>query len=181
MTDAPRAQAGWYPDPTGRHEHRFWDGNAWTLDVADDGVAGIDARVRGTAAEQRGTTATTTSPEVPVVTDATRRRRPRRRVLLAAAVMAVAAAAGFLLSSSVFAGGDARDEYPAAVEANFVSSCRQSGGTNDACRCALDRIEDQYDLGAFTEASSEYDRTGVLPEKMSDAVLECLSEQTQQH
>lgn len=28
----------WYPDPTGRHEHRYWDGQRWTEHVADGGV-----------------------------------------------------------------------------------------------------------------------------------------------
>ena len=27
--------AGWYPDPSGRHSHRWWDGAAWTEHVAD--------------------------------------------------------------------------------------------------------------------------------------------------
>ena len=27
--------AGWYPDPHGRHSHRWWDGAAWTEHVAD--------------------------------------------------------------------------------------------------------------------------------------------------
>ena len=34
--------ANWYPDPTGRHEHRYWDGNAWTDHVSDRGVTGTD-------------------------------------------------------------------------------------------------------------------------------------------
>jgi uncharacterized protein YxjI len=29
----------WHPDPTGRHELRYWDGRAWTDDVSDQGVA----------------------------------------------------------------------------------------------------------------------------------------------
>jgi len=29
----------WYPDPTGAHEHRWWDGADWTSHVADAGVA----------------------------------------------------------------------------------------------------------------------------------------------
>jgi hypothetical protein len=33
---------GWFPDPTGRHDHRWWDGLAWTGHVADAGVAGLD-------------------------------------------------------------------------------------------------------------------------------------------
>jgi hypothetical protein len=28
---------GWHPDPVGRHEHRYWDGNQWTDHVADQG------------------------------------------------------------------------------------------------------------------------------------------------
>jgi Protein of unknown function (DUF2510) len=31
-------EIGWYPDPTGRHEVRYWDGGRWTERVADDGV-----------------------------------------------------------------------------------------------------------------------------------------------
>ena len=36
------ARADWYPDPTGRHEHRYWDGSHWTVHVADRGVASAD-------------------------------------------------------------------------------------------------------------------------------------------
>jgi uncharacterized protein YxjI len=32
----------WYPDPTGRHQLRYWDGAVWTDHVADDGTAGND-------------------------------------------------------------------------------------------------------------------------------------------
>jgi hypothetical protein len=31
------APAGWFEDPDGRHQYRFWDGTAWTDHVADDG------------------------------------------------------------------------------------------------------------------------------------------------
>ena len=173
MTDAPRAQAGWYPDPTGRHEHRYWDGNAWTLDVADDGVPGIDARAR-TA------TAAPTTPETRGDTDTRSTRRPRTKVLVAAAIAAVAALVGFVLSSSVFSQDDARAEYPAGIEARFVRSCREGGSTKDACRCALDHIEEDYDLAEFSAASSEYDQTGVLPQKMQAAARDCVSEQSSQ-
>ena len=27
MSDHP---ADWYPDPSGKHEHRYWDGTVWT-------------------------------------------------------------------------------------------------------------------------------------------------------
>lgn len=34
--------ADWYPDPTHRHELRYWDGAAWTDHVSDQGVTGTD-------------------------------------------------------------------------------------------------------------------------------------------
>ncbi len=35
--------ANWYPDPTGRHGQRYWDGTQWTEHVFTDGVQGVDA------------------------------------------------------------------------------------------------------------------------------------------
>jgi hypothetical protein len=35
--------AGWYPDPSGGHESRYWNGTDWTSDVADRGVAATAA------------------------------------------------------------------------------------------------------------------------------------------
>lgn len=32
----------WHPDPTGKHDHRWWDGTRWTEHVADRGVASVD-------------------------------------------------------------------------------------------------------------------------------------------
>lgn len=34
--------AGWHPDPTGRHQLRWWDGQGWTPAVHDGGVHGTD-------------------------------------------------------------------------------------------------------------------------------------------
>lgn len=39
MTTSP---ANWYPDPTGRHELRYFDGAAWTDHVSDGGTTGTD-------------------------------------------------------------------------------------------------------------------------------------------
>jgi hypothetical protein len=39
---AGAAPAGWYPDPCGRHEHRFWDGACWSPAVADQGAQSSD-------------------------------------------------------------------------------------------------------------------------------------------
>jgi len=45
---APTPQAipaGWYPDPSGRYELRYWDGNAWTEHVARQGQMYTDPPV----------------------------------------------------------------------------------------------------------------------------------------
>lgn len=40
---SPPAPAGdWHPDPSGRHEHRYYDGTAWTEHVVDGAVQGTD-------------------------------------------------------------------------------------------------------------------------------------------
>lgn len=41
-----KAPAGWYADPSGRHQHRYWDGTRWTPWVADAGVTSRDPPTR---------------------------------------------------------------------------------------------------------------------------------------
>jgi type II secretory pathway pseudopilin PulG len=41
-TPAPPQAPAWQPDPTGRHEARFWDGYRWTEHISDRGVQGTD-------------------------------------------------------------------------------------------------------------------------------------------
>lgn len=41
------ADAGWWADPSGRHEMRFWNGSAWTDHVSDGGNPGSDALAEG--------------------------------------------------------------------------------------------------------------------------------------
>jgi hypothetical protein len=42
----PLPPAGWFADPSLRHEHRYWDGAAWTDHVADRGVTAFDPVTR---------------------------------------------------------------------------------------------------------------------------------------
>jgi hypothetical protein len=42
---APAVPAGWYSDPSGRYELRYWDGLAWTEHVARNGQQYTDAPV----------------------------------------------------------------------------------------------------------------------------------------
>lgn len=34
--------AAWHPDPSGRHQYRYWDGVQWTSHVSDDGQQSVD-------------------------------------------------------------------------------------------------------------------------------------------
>jgi hypothetical protein len=45
MHPAPAPAAGWFPDPSGRHELRYWSGTIWTEHVADAGQGSIDRLV----------------------------------------------------------------------------------------------------------------------------------------
>lgn len=38
--------AAWHPDPSGRHQYRFWDGHRWTDWIANDGVRGKDPLIQ---------------------------------------------------------------------------------------------------------------------------------------
>jgi hypothetical protein len=38
----PEQPSGWFPDPNGRHEHRYFNGRTWTADVSDGGQRSID-------------------------------------------------------------------------------------------------------------------------------------------
>ena len=42
MTDTQGYGANWYPDPWGRHEHRYFDGAKWTEHVGDHGRQSVD-------------------------------------------------------------------------------------------------------------------------------------------
>ena len=42
MTNEPGAAAGWYADPMGRYEHRYYNGREWSADVSVGGQRFVD-------------------------------------------------------------------------------------------------------------------------------------------
>lgn len=38
----------WYPDPSGKHEHRYWDGTTWTNRVMSGGKESVDSTAEAT-------------------------------------------------------------------------------------------------------------------------------------
>jgi hypothetical protein len=59
MTQTTTA-ANWYQDPTGRHQLRYHDGNAWTEHVSDNGVTSTDPVDAPAPVEQKRKVAWTT-------------------------------------------------------------------------------------------------------------------------
>lgn len=57
--EATGTPAAWHPDPVGRHELRYWNGERWTDHVSDGGVQGTDPVVAEVTPD-----ATTTEPDV---------------------------------------------------------------------------------------------------------------------
>lgn len=47
--------AAWHPDPTGRHEYRWWDGTRWTEHVADGGQVAVDPLPGGPGSQASST------------------------------------------------------------------------------------------------------------------------------
>jgi hypothetical protein len=64
--------------------------------------------------------------------------------------------------------------FPTVVETNFMTGCTGSGGNTSYCRCALDHLEQDYDLGEFAEAEQSFTTTGKLPDSMMNAVRDCV-------
>jgi hypothetical protein len=207
MTTTGRPAAAWYPDPSGRHQHRYWDGERWTLHVADDGVTDIEGHAPQPVVQQpvvpqpvvqqpvvpqaqpvtQWTPTPTPAPAygaspVPVASS-----KARGVVVVIAVVVAIA---GIGLTAMLALGRSSDDggtsaaaggqRYPETVEANFMSGCTGGGGTPDYCRCALDHLEQDYDLREFAEAERSYTATGQLPDSMVGAVRECLPKLFQQ-
>lgn len=46
MTTPTMTPAGWYADPSLRHEYRYWDGTVWTPNVSDRGLPATDPELR---------------------------------------------------------------------------------------------------------------------------------------
>ena len=111
MTEHP---AAWHPDPTRRHQFRYWDGESWTVNVADHGIASVDPSMelpRASAAD--GVEPVEPASEPLSDADPQRRRWPW---VLAVAVLAVGVAAVLLLQ-----GGGSGDQRAAPLDAEQQS------------------------------------------------------------
>jgi hypothetical protein len=60
--------ANWYPDPSAQHEFRYWDGAAWTHDVADRGQTSVDPITAPPHGAVGGQSVGTAGPETVLMT-----------------------------------------------------------------------------------------------------------------
>jgi hypothetical protein len=204
MTSSVRTP-GWFPDPAGRHEHRWWDGERWTVQVADHGVTSVDHGPERTVTpvvqqaprqwSQPSTSGWESDPRFsgqswPTSTSSTAtpgvaRSSAKRSWIFAVAILVAIAGVGVTAALALGRTGDDSANfdggtYPVAIESNFMRGCTSTGGMENYCRCALTHIEEDYDdLGDLAEAEQEYLRTGQLPEEMKTAAYACLSLQVQ--
>ena len=96
MSQPPVSQpADWYPDPSGRHEHRYWDGAAWTDHVSDAGVASTDAYATAADATNGDATTADTGPGLDV-----RAAGLHQQVHIIAGVMVIRSAGSAMILST---------------------------------------------------------------------------------
>lgn len=141
---------GWHPDPTGRHESRYWNGTAWTDHVADGGVTFSDPLEGGTVTSEV-TALPGEPPPAPVVSpsaDGTgpvlgddaqpwavpsglRRRLPPTPVVVVAVVVVLAVVVGLvaLVAGSGDDGGT--DAERAGTTASEPSTSEEEAQTSD--------------------------------------------------
>jgi len=169
--------AGWNPDPTGRHELRYWDGSTWTDHVSDRGVAATDPIADATAAPAQASPAaqptpartaptpdptqvtptSATPPATPVFTGgaAVSTGRSKTSMLIGGAIavaVVVAAGAFFLLR-----GDDTRDV--GVARAGLLNILDETDAPSDVTDEAVDIGACPFDFaGPATTALQEADR-----------------------
>ncbi|MGH9212149.1 MAG: DUF2510 domain-containing protein [Acidimicrobiales bacterium] len=158
------AEPGWYVDPTGRHEHRYWTGADWSRHVDDAGLRSVDTvesltetgptYVVPAARPRRGSS--------PRRSRRPRRRRRRSRFALVAVILAVAiglaggAAAGLILTLDDSTDGDTAvaapvDPLASSLEEYIVDTSVGEVGEDDAS-CMTSSIIDTVGREALVNA-----------------------------
>lgn len=106
-------QAGWYPDPAGRHQHRYWDGQAWTSHVGNNGVVTTDEiNSPATATPPATHPARSQDAEIAALQEADERGDAEASVLLGQALRKVGK---YDLAREAYERGDARGHPEAAM------------------------------------------------------------------
>lgn len=66
------------------------------------------------------------------------------------------------------------EEYPRQVVENFMSACTaQPGATEEACSCAIERIQEEMTLDEFVRFEARLEEGGQPPSEIQEIVQEC--------
>jgi Protein of unknown function (DUF2510) len=197
MSDDP---ASWQPDPTGKHDHRYWDGTRWTENVADGGVASTDPYepdaeevvspdaptvVTPVSADDTSAYPTAVSPgyapSPPMATDGTGGDGSRRRLAIGGAILAavvLAVIAFFALNSDDDAPtAPLADESTQTTEDEAVDETTDAdeGTSDDADEGETqDEPEDEFGDGDFFEDIYGFseEQAECLVERITEAMEE---------
>jgi hypothetical protein len=168
----------------GRHQHRWWDGTAWTDHVSDGGVAGTDPL--STPPTPQATTTYPASgapfgspapgavpPSGPTATFGAPAPRSGSNfkviALVAGAVLAV-----IVVLVLVLGGGDESGKRD-----QFVAGCASDGAlSRSECECFLDELLDRgHSLDELEDFGMQFSENGDIPADLQsdsvEAVLAC--------
>ena len=191
--------ADWHPDPTGKHELRYWDGTQWTEHVADAGVQGVDPLDAGPAAgsgeqavvqqeQQVSADAAQYGVEADLGPDAATRVAPHRQDLLNQVRAEASAPAAELESTGVASecNGSARlctrrlDQVVFAGAHNAMSNAEVSGWLFPHHNHGIARqledgvrallIDVHYGVPAGEHVITDFDREGGSIDKIQGAL-----------
>jgi hypothetical protein len=189
--------AGWQPDPTGKHDHRYWDGTQWTDNVADAGVAATDPyeapAPEVAAADPSVTEPVAAGPGDDEPTAVTPIESPEPTATYPTAATQPAAPPPYVPPTPVADGGEGKDNGKrglviggailAAVALAVIAFLALSGDddepkqpvadsdattTTEASDEGADGGEDELDTDGFSDGLSDGDIEDVLADTYSD-------------
>lgn len=72
-------------------------------------------------------------------------------------------------------GGSSPDinDIPPAQKRQFVNQCASQGAPRSACRCAINKIDDEYDFVEYIELLQQVQRTKTFPPKARRLIQSC--------
>jgi hypothetical protein len=114
------ANAGWHPDPIGRHQLRYFDGEQWTPHVRDGSDASLDPLTPAPASQTRASSAS----DAPAAVQAPAPRTHRPQWLVLAGILLVVA---ITVGTVAFASSPSSDASRATVHGSFVIRNTRSG------------------------------------------------------
>lgn len=161
----------WHPDPYGRHQYRWWDGNGWTSKFSDNGVVGDEAAPAPAPAPAY---APIPVQAFPPPSPAGRGNKSLMGIVAVALLLVVGVVVFVATRSDDGAtGASGTDEGRAYVDAMVDGTSADSGFSADEARCMATAVVDQVGVDALqaagitpesVRAAGDIDVTGLLTE-----------------